>query len=257
LSEAFDPIRQESAYRKVAAALIERITDRKLAEGDRLPSETELARQFEVNRSTVREALRELQSGGLLVRERGSKLMMVTRPARDVIADGVSRALAMHDVSFLDVWEGMTLLEPAIAEIAATRRNDADLTRLEAISAAFADMSASTTTAVHQVAEFFHDLGEATHNSALMLAHEPLVQLLEPSLAAMIDWVPQARMRIAVAQRNIVAAVKVRDGVKAREWMAKHVRDFKRGYGLAGIDLKRPVMRSDLRRPRQPRIKKQ
>jgi GntR family transcriptional regulator, transcriptional repressor for pyruvate dehydrogenase complex len=256
LKLTFDPIRQESAYRKVAEALIERITNRQLVEGDRLPSEIELARQFEVNRSTVREALRELQSGGLLVRERGSKLMMVTRPARDVIADGVSRALALHDVSFLDVWEGMTLLEPAITEIAAVRRSDDDLVRIEAASTAFAAASTSTTVAVHRVADFFRALGEATHNSALMLAHEPLVQLLEPSLAAMIDRVPQARTRIATAQRNIVVAVKARDGSGAREWMAKHVRDYKRGYGLAGIDLKRPVMRSDLRRSRLSRIEK-
>jgi GntR family transcriptional regulator, transcriptional repressor for pyruvate dehydrogenase complex len=253
LRVAFDPIRQESAYRKVAEALLERITDRQLAEGDRLPSETELARQFEVNRSTVREALRELQSAGLLVRERGSKLMMVTRPARDVISEGVSRALALHDVSFVDVWEGMTLLEPAIAEIAACRRSDSDLQQLDAVREAFTSASPGTTVAVRRVAEFFRGLGEATGNSALMLAHEPLVQLLEPSLAAMIDRVPQARSRIATAQRNIVAAVKARDGVRAREWMAKHVRDFKRGYGLAGIDLQRPVMRSDLSGPRNAR----
>jgi GntR family transcriptional regulator, transcriptional repressor for pyruvate dehydrogenase complex len=253
LKLAFDPIRQESAYRKVAEALLERITNRQLVEGDRLPSETELARQFDVNRSTVREAMRELQSGGLLGRERGSKLMMVTRPARNIISDGVSRALALHDVSIRDVWEGMTLLEPAIAEIAASRRSDLDMLQIDAARMAFADLSLSTTVAVHRVAEFFLGLGEATHNSALMLAHEPLVQLLEPSLAAMIDRVPQARARIAAAQRNIVTAVKARDGIAAREWMAKHVRDFKRGYGLADIDLKRPVMRSDLRAShRQP-----
>ena len=108
----FDPIRVEPAYRKVAAALLERITDRTINAGERLPPEVELARQFGVHRGTVREALRELESNGVLKRERGSKLMMVTRPARATVAAGVSRALALHDVSFHDVWEALTALEP-------------------------------------------------------------------------------------------------------------------------------------------------
>ena len=104
----FEPIRVEPAYRKVASALLERITARTLSPGERLPPEVELARQFGVHRGTVREALRELETNGVLKRERGSKLMMVTRPARGVVAAGVSRALALHDVSYHDVWEALT-----------------------------------------------------------------------------------------------------------------------------------------------------
>ena len=50
----FEPIRVEPAYRKVATALLERITDRTISEGARLPPEMELARQFGVHRGTVR-----------------------------------------------------------------------------------------------------------------------------------------------------------------------------------------------------------
>ena len=46
---------------------------------------------------------------------------------------------------------------------------------------------------MQQAADFFRAVGEATHNGVFMLAHEPLVQLLVPSLGAMIDKVPQAR----------------------------------------------------------------
>ena len=60
MSVEFSKLVLEPAYRKVAAAIGSRILSRSLAEGERLPSETELARQFGVNRSTVREALREL-----------------------------------------------------------------------------------------------------------------------------------------------------------------------------------------------------
>src|SRR4249919_706460 len=131
----FAPIRVELAYRKVAAALLERITDRTISAGDRLPPEMELARQFGVHRGTVREALRELQTNGVLKRERGSKLMMVTRPERVDVAAGMSRALALHDVSYHDVWEALTAIEPPIAAAAARQRKPADLIALETVVA--------------------------------------------------------------------------------------------------------------------------
>ena len=119
MSIEFDQIQMEPAYRKVAAAIGGRILNRSLREGDRLPPETELARQFGVNRSTVREALRELESNGLVTRRPGSKLMSVSRPQHLAIAGAVTRGLVLHDVTFMEVWEALTLLEPPIAEVAA------------------------------------------------------------------------------------------------------------------------------------------
>jgi GntR family transcriptional repressor for pyruvate dehydrogenase complex len=229
----FAPIRIEPAYRKVAAALLDRITTRALNPGERLPAETELARQFGVHRGTVREALRELETNGVLKRERGSKLMMVTRPTRVDVAAGVSRALTLHDVSHHDIWEALTALEPPIAAAAARRRTPEDLARLAALLAAEVD--------VDQTADFFRAVGEATHNGVFMLAHEPLVQVLEPSLAILIRKVPQARSRVAMAQKRILSAIRDQDAAQAESWMAKHIRDFRRGFEIAGIALERRV----------------
>jgi len=236
----FEPIRVEPAYRKVAAALLDRITTRAINAGERLPPEMELARQFGVHRGTVREALRELQTNGVLKRERGSKLMMVTRPARVDVAAGVSRALALHDVSYHDVWEALTAIEPPIAAAAARQRKTADLAHLEKVVVRLGD-SLDTASAVEQAADFFHAVGEATHNRVFMVAHEPLVQLLVPTLAAMIDKVPQARGRIADAQKRLVAAIRAGNATQAEEWMAKHIRDFRRGFEIARIALERRV----------------
>lgn len=236
----FAPLRLEPAYRKVAAALLDRITTRAISAGERLPPEIELARQFGVHRGTVREALRELETNGVLKRERGSKLMMVTRPTRVDVAANVSRALSLHDVSYHDVWEAMTALEPPIAAAAARHRDDDDLARIDALLAS-SGSNLSTGGAVEQAAEFFHAIGEATHNGVFMLAHEPLVQLLIPSLGAMIDKVPQARARIADAQKKLAGAIRGGDPKAAEEWMAKHIRDFRRGFELAKIELERPI----------------
>lgn len=237
MSVEFDQILLVPGYRKVATAITERILSRELREGSRLPPETELARQFGVNRSTVREALRELESGGLLERRPGSKLMTVTRPQHRDVAKDVSRALALHDVTFFEVWEALTQLEPPIAETAARNRTAADLDSITAACRQFAQQNAETEKAVHHAAEFFRCVGRATHNQVLTLAQEPLLHLLEPSLRVMIDKVPQARSRIAGAQQRIHEAIARRDPEAARGWMVKHIRDFRKGYELADIAL--------------------
>jgi DNA-binding FadR family transcriptional regulator len=74
-----------------------------------------------------------------------------------------------------------------------------------------------------------------------MLAHEPLVQMLEPSLTTLLRKVPQAASRVAQAQKRIAAAIRAGDAAQAEEWMAKHIRDFRRGFEIAGIGLERRV----------------
>ena len=237
MSVEFARLLIEPAYRKVAAAIGERILSRSLREGERLPPETELARQFGVNRSTVREALRELESRGLLQRRPGSKLMSVSRPQHAAVAQGVSHALLLHDVTVQHLWEALTLLEPPLAEAAARARTPADLEELASAIRTFGEPAADTADTVHRTAEVFRCIARATHNPVLGLAQEPLLQLLEPSLRIMIDKVPQARTRIAIAQRRLLEALEARDEPAARDWMARHIRDFRKGYEIAGIDL--------------------
>jgi DNA-binding FadR family transcriptional regulator len=239
----------EPAYRKVAGTIGARILSRALREGERLPSETELARQFGVNRSTVREALRELESRGLVQRRAGSKLMSVSRPHHQAVAEGVSHALLLHDVTVRDVWEALSILEPPLAQTAARARTAHDLKNIGAAATAFSAERDDNEQAVHRVAEFFRALGHATHNPVLGLAQEPLLQLLEPSLRIMIDKVPQAPARIATAQRRLLEALQGRDGEAAHAWMTRHIRDFSKGYELAGIKLEMRVTS----RPTHPR----
>ena len=237
----FAPIAREPAYTRVSGAIEHKIMARELKDGDLLPPETEIARQFGVHRSTVREALRRLESAGLLTRRPGSKRMVVTRPAGAEVASGLSRVLLLNDVTFHDVWEAMMLVEPEIAALAASRRPRQSLALLGDLQQAFAASPAGDEGAITVVGRFFDALATAAGNPALALAARPLVQLLEPSLVQMIDRVPQARDRIRDAQARIVAAVESRNPDDARLWMVRHVRDFRRGLELAGIAMQRAV----------------
>jgi DNA-binding FadR family transcriptional regulator len=141
----------------------------------------------------------------------------------------------------MDVWEALTVIEPPLAGFAARECTAEDLTALRVSAENFAHTDADSVHAVHRVAEFFRRLGSASHNPVLSLVQEPLLQLLETSLRQMIDQVPQARTRIATAHKHLVSAVGRGNAADAENWMSKHIRDFRRGFELAGISLTTPI----------------
>jgi GntR family transcriptional regulator, transcriptional repressor for pyruvate dehydrogenase complex len=232
MTDLFMPLDDHPAYRQIANLIEQRIVGRSLRTGDALPSETDLARQFGVNRSTIREAIRELEIHGLLGRERGEKRLRVTRPEPRRVSSGVSRALALHDVTFQDLWEAMMAIEPAAAQYAAARRSPVQLKDLARASARFTRAVTDTDAAVAAVVDFFTVVAAASGNQVLALSQAPLNLLLAPALTQMIDRVPQARRRIQDAQSKISTAIKLKKSEQARIWMEKHIRDFKRGHEL-------------------------
>ena len=174
-----------------------------------------------------------METQGLLGRGRGEKRLRVTRPQPRDVSSGVSRALALHDVTFLELWEAMMAIEPAAAQYAAVRRTATHLRRAgprrrRASSATRRDTAA----AVSAVVDFFTAVAAASGNQVLALSQAPLNLLLAPTLTRLIDRVPQARQRIGEAQGRITSAIKLRRSELARTWMEKHIRDFKRGYEL-------------------------
>ena len=239
MADLFVPLNDHPAYRQIANAIEHRIVARSLRAGETLPSEMDLARQFGVNRSTIREAIRELEVHGLLGRGRGEKRLRVTRPEPRNVSSGVSRALALHDVTFSELWEAMMAIEPAAAHHAALRRTAAQLQALARVSARFKRESSDTAAAVSAVVDFFTGVAAASGNRVLAMSQAPLNLLLAPALTRMIDRLPQARTRIQDAQAKIIAAIKLRRAEQARIWMEKHIRDFKRGYELEALKTKR------------------
>lgn len=238
---AFEPLSFEPGYRRIASAISARILDRTLKDGDPLPSELELAAQFAVNRSTIREALRELESANLVSRRRGTKRLVVARPATGQVADRMTHALALHDVTVREVWAMLEVLEPPAAATAAHEATPAALERLRTAVRNFAALPAASPQAVAGVAEFFRAVAEASGNRVLPLMQEPLLLMLGAALALLMDRVPVAHSRIAGAQAQVLAAIERGDAETARTWMGKHVRDFRRGFDVAGIALDTPV----------------
>lgn len=232
---SFRPLDRAPAYLKLAEVIRGRILAGELAPGDALPTETALAGQLGVNRSTLREALRHLQSAGLLERPGGGKKLLIARPAMDVLSLGVSAALTLHGARFADVWEALLAVEPAIAAAAARRATPGQRAELRALTAAFSGRDMADPDRVATVGSFFRLLGACTSNPVFVVAHEPLVRLLEPGLARIIDILPQAPRRIAAAQAALCAALEAGNPDEAASWMRRHIEDFRRGFEQAGL----------------------
>jgi DNA-binding FadR family transcriptional regulator len=235
-SPLFEPLARQPASHRISTVIEQKILRRNLRPGDPLPTETELAEQFAVHRSTVREALRRLESAGLVGREGGSKRLKVTRPGHAETASRVGRTLALDDVTFIELWEAMRAIAPRVAAISAEHGSSAEVESLEQIVGSV-ETARGADAAVGHVVEFFGKLAELSGNRVLQLAMQPVTRLLAPSLRRMIDRVPQGRTRILVAQRCIVEAIREGKPDEAESWMNRHVQDFRRGYELAGIAL--------------------
>lgn len=232
---SFRPLKRSPAYLKLAEVIRGRILAGELAPGEALPTETALAAQLCVNRSTLREALRHLQSAGLLERPGGGKKLVIARPALEGLSHGVSAALTLHGARFADVWEALLAVEPAIAAAAARRATAAQRGELRALAATFADGQGADQDRVVTVGNFFRLLGACTSNPVFVVAHEPLIRLLEPGLARIINVLPQAPRRIADAQTALCTALEAGNPDEAARWMRRHIEDFRRGFEHAGL----------------------
>ena len=234
-------------YRLVFDAIERRILSGHLKIGDPLPTEMELAEQFGVNRSTVREGIRLLEQEGLISRD-GGKRPRISAPHYQDLASAASRALVLHAVTFSELWEASMLIEPATAELAATNIGAEALERLadnlQAMEIAVADLESGASFDVEAFValdrEFHEILAEASRNRVLMLAHEPVTTLFIPAGRIILPRLKTWR-RVLDAHRRIYAYLADHDAAGAREWMRKHMDDFRRGYAMTGLDFDTPL----------------
>ncbi|PRD41830.1 GntR family transcriptional regulator [Phyllobacterium phragmitis] len=197
--------------------------------GDRLPGERELARQFDISRPILREALKRLESRGLLVTRHGGGTFVA-----DVIGQVFTRPIieliASHRKATADYLEYRREIESIAAEFAAKRATADDkalLTRImDAMEAAhgkddFAEEA-------HLDVEFHNAIGECAHNIVLLHTLRSCYRLLADGVfynRALIYGFPGARGMLLAQHRAIFNAVIGGDPSAARKAVEAHI-DF-------------------------------
>lgn len=240
MSLQFEKLNVPAAYQVVSRELRRSIVAGDLKPGDQLPSEAELAEQFGVNRSTVREGIRQLENDGFVRRE-GRKRLCVSVPTSSDLAPRASRALVMHQVTFKELWEVARVLEPACAQLSAANRTEAQVAavqdNIERTQHSISNAKLST-----ELDTEFHTLvAEGAHNHAMLLSREPVGMLLYPAFEMLHPLLPQALGRMLQAHEKIAAAIVAGDAAGAELWMRKHIVDFRRGWEMAHLSLDAPV----------------
>jgi GntR family transcriptional regulator, transcriptional repressor for pyruvate dehydrogenase complex len=246
-SSVFRRLRPVPAYKVVSEELERLIVSGRLKPGDPLPTEQELSDSFGVNRSTVREAIRQIEQEGMLERREGRRLF-VCLPGLFDLAPRATRMLMLQQTTFEELWETAVELEPFAARLAASNANAQDLARLQANINATAALTLPEEQPDNELAELvnldveFHALvGAASHNRPLMLAREPISLLYKPTLRRIYASIPQSKSRALEAHRRIVEGLSKGDAQLAVEWTHKHMVDFQRGFQMAGLNMKEPI----------------
>lgn len=216
-----EPIKSTRIYEEIVRQVKQLIAEGKLKSGDRLPPERDLALKFMVSRTSVREALRALQSRGLVEIRAGEGAFV-----RDISVETLIEPLALvilpHREAVGELFEARRLLEPAIAALAARRATDEELGEMERILDEQSREVAQGRTGVTQDAALHAAIANSAHNRAITRIVNALIDLLTQSREESL-LTPGRPTRSHEDHRRILAAIKRRDEVAAHRAMLDHL----------------------------------
>ncbi|MBL8828325.1 MAG: FadR family transcriptional regulator [Planctomycetaceae bacterium] len=205
---------------RVANELEQKILGGEIGPGQRLPPERALGTQLGVSRSVVREAIKRLQSLGLVASVQGSGTR-VERPSRKPLRLSLERLVRAGDVSINDIWAVRIPLETAIAVMAAERRTDEHLRELESLQEVLQDPNTSVDDRARADANFHATLAEATGNCLFSIVLAPLIELMTESKRQTIG--AYGSESAYTHHAKILDAVRRQDVHAAEEAMQEHL----------------------------------
>jgi GntR family transcriptional repressor for pyruvate dehydrogenase complex len=189
--------------------------------GSRLPAERELCEQLGVSRLSLREALRALESSGLIEIRLGSRGgAFVTAPTTGSAGQGITDLLSTSGLSALNVTEARTLFELGVVlPLAGDRATETDVRELRALCD---DEERARNQGTYSVAVSF-----AFHLRLAIASHNPAVSMIMESFReAILMSMREAHHegnQGAEEHRAVVDAIERGDGESAKQIMAAHL----------------------------------
>ena len=215
------PIKSTRIYEEIVRQIKGMIAEGRLKSGDQLPPERDLAEKFLVSRTSVREALRALESVGL-IEIRPGEGTFVKEVSVEALVEPLALVLLSQREMIGDLFEARRMLEPVIAGLAARRASRDEVTEMERILDEQAKAIASGNTGLAQDAAFHAAIGTAAHNRAITRIVHALMDLLAQSREESIGT-PGRPTRSHEDHRRILTAIRQGDAAAAERAMLDHV----------------------------------
>ena len=214
-------IKKTRIHEEVVTQIHELIREGRFKAGDQLPSERELAETFKVSRTSVREALRALETQRLIISRTGMGNFVADLPVESLVAP-LAKMLIEEKTALADIFELRKLIEPHIAALAAERANSSDIDRLKRLLAAQTQQIQRGETGVDADTQFHFAIGKATQNHALENLVSGLMDVLSHSREESLQT-SSRRLASVESHRAIVTAIEAHDEDKARQAMLRHI----------------------------------
>lgn len=226
----YRPIERQKTYELVAERLVDDISSRRLKPGDTLPTERELVQTYGVGRSSVREALRILESRGL-IESTGTGTFAVADYLRP-LNKSLDVLLSVDAADFRELFEIRRILEVEAAALAASRRTKAELA---AMARAIDEMQAgldSEERFIEADLRFHLLVAGATRNRVVLHLMDAIRTLLQRSLSSSyhIPGSPESAIQM---HRLILEAIEAKQPEDARRRMQDHVAQVERDTAKA------------------------
>lgn len=222
--DIFSPVSTGRISEVIVEQIRQLMRQGELKQGDRLPAERDLCEYFGVSRVTVREALRMLESSGLVeirVGARGGAF--VTTPTSDRVGDGLADLLSLSVISAANVTEVRLILELGIVPLVCERATEEDLSALDEICDRSAQALEGGRYTVDLSAEFHARVAQATRNPAISMLVEsfrgPILMSLEEAKAN----APEMGEVGTLEHQRFVDAVRNHDPEAASSIMREHL----------------------------------
>ncbi len=219
-------LRREWTSAPVKSRVIDRIRGliqrRSLRPGDRLPTERELAEEFEVSRPTVRSALQSLSAMGIVRSRKGAGTFIQGGPP--TLGGEPLRLLAdLHDFTSEEMFEARGALEVAGAGLAALRSTPSQREQMATeLTGMFSSLDDPEAFLVHDI-RFHRAVASGSNNAVIGTLVEMVSSLVFERRRKTIVRARDLR-ESAEMHRRIFDAVRARDATNARATMAVHLR---------------------------------
>jgi DNA-binding FadR family transcriptional regulator len=221
----------------LAAKLRELILSRGLVEGTPLPTERELVAQSGLSRTSVREALRVLETEGLVATKAGRNGgSQVRRPGRESISRSFELFVRSHGVRFEALLEAREAIEPAAAALAAVHRLEADLAEMTRLHQALEQVSDNVAEHVRLNLLWHRAIMRASRNELLIAFFDAIADSVQAATESRSLNSIDVRREVVRAHARVLAAIAAQDADAAFRRMQRHVGAYSALVKTLGVD---------------------